>query len=156
MPEKKLEQNKVAEVGVENLAIRSSRSCGLHFSEKTKWVFQKIEECVSQVNADIYQMDIRGIRDAIQLIEYLPGDFYNFHQDSGNLQFSRRKLSLSIQLTNESEYEGGELEFFNNGSASKKQGTMILFPSYLYHQVTKMESGLRRAMVVWIDGPSYR
>lgn len=155
MPEKKLEQNKVAEGGVENLSVRSSRSCGLDLNEKTKWIFQKIEECVTQINTETYRFQMNGIRDAVQLIEYNIGCFYSPHMDSGNLQFSRRKLSISIQLTDESEYEGGELEFYCNGQASKKQGCMIIFPSYLYHEIKKITRGVRRSVVAWIDGNPY-
>lgn len=54
-------------------------------------------------------------------------------------------------------YEGGELQI-NTGKvlvAEKEKGTVIIFPSYLLHRVTPVTKGIRRSLVLWIEGPAF-
>lgn len=155
MPQK-MEIARVAEAGLKNDSIRSAKTACLEANYDTAWVFQKLEGAISQCNDDIYGMDLLGFHEKIQLIRYDPGDHYDWHMDFGNMQFSQRKLSIVIQLTDPSEYEGGDLEFFRNGTAPRDQGTLILFPSFMYHRVTTITQGLRRSLVAWISGNPYR
>ena len=49
--------------------------------------------------------------------------FYEWHLDIGDNSSCKRKISISIQLSDEKEYEGGELEFktgMTNVQAPKK------------------------------------
>lgn len=156
MREHKLADALVSEVGVKNTTIRDTKLCALEFTEKNSWVFRKLEQAITEVNNDVYGFDLSGFHETIQLMQYAVGSFYDWHADSGNLQFSRRKLSFSVQLSDADDYDGGELVFFNNGVAPKKKGTLIIFPSYLYHQVTSVTLGTRRALVGWVDGPPFR
>jgi PKHD-type hydroxylase len=69
------------------------------------------------------------------------------------------KISLSIQLSDPSEYEGGDLEFTWGRSskfAPKEKGAMVLFPSYSLHKVHPVTKGKRRALVLWAHGPAFR
>ena len=71
---------------------------------------------------------------------------------------STRKISLSIQLTNENSYEGGDLEFMINRStikAPREKGTAILFPYYITHRVTDVTKGKRNSLVFWFHGPPF-
>ena len=84
---------------------------------------------------------------------------YEWHLDIGNTNNSKRKLSISIQLSSSDTYEGGNLLFFNNNRQSKAnrdQGTMILFPSYILHKVEPVTKGKRRALILWLTGPPFR
>ncbi len=156
MPERKLERAKVDVDGKDNTDIRSTLVCALDYSERMNWIFKKLEEAICQANHGVYGFDILGFHEVLQLMEYREEDHYNWHMDSGNQQFSRRKLSVSIQLSDKSDYEGGELEFFQNGMGPKDKGAMILFPSYMYHRVLPITSGVRRALVGWVSGNPYR
>lgn len=156
MPDRKMNKAEIGEKGVLNPSIRNNRVCNLDFNEKTQWIFQKLEEAIKQCNDSTYGYELLGFFDAIQLLEYHPGDFYDWHMDFGNLQFSHRKLSVVIQLTPAYEYEGGTLEFFNNGTAPKDQGSLIMFPSFMYHRVNPITKGLRRSLVAWISGHPYK
>ena len=84
---------------------------------------------------------------------------YDWHIDLGTGRFSRRKISLSVQLSVASAYEGGELEFHISGLDREKmrqQGALIAFPSFLEHRVTPVTQGVRFSLVAWVDGPPYR
>ena len=69
-----------------------------------------------------------------------------------------RKLSISIQLSDKLDYEGGNFEFEDITSSMdfKEIGTIIIFPSYLRHRVTKVTSGIRRSLVAWFYGPNWK
>lgn len=83
------------------------------------------------------------------------------HSDTtGFLSNTERKLSISILLNPPCDYTGGRLRMFN-GQVSDVQaaaglGTGIVFPSFQYHEVTPVESGVRYVAVVFLKGPKFR
>lgn len=72
----------------------------------------------------------------------------------------QRKLSMVIQLSDPSEYEGGDLQFTEVENPVRddlrKQGSIIVFPSYLQHAVTPVTKGRRYSLVLWISGPRWK
>jgi PKHD-type hydroxylase len=79
--------------------------------------------------------------------------------DIGPQELAFRKLSLVVQLSNPSDYSGGDLQIrsgHGEATVSKTQGTVIVFPSYLLHQVTPVTGGLRESLVLWSGGNSYK
>ena len=86
--------------------------------------------------------------------------FYDWHTDDGlkpNKDGLVRKLSISILLSNENNFEGGLFEFkeFKNQPVLK-QGSILVFPSFLEHRVTPVKFGERISAVTWISGPAYK
>lgn len=69
---------------------------------------------------------------------------------------SQRKISASLLLNDESEYEGGDLIILNETVKQKKQGTIIVFPSFMAHEVTPVTSGVRYSAVCWMGGPKWK
>ena len=84
-----------------------------------------------------------------------------------------RKLSYSVNLTHPDKYEGGHFEWtdpfmqnpqsmtpdnikFRAQQNAREQGSIIIFPSFVYHQVTPVLRGLRQSLVGWIAGPTFR
>jgi PKHD-type hydroxylase len=70
-----------------------------------------------------------------------------------------RKLSISIQLTNPDEYEGGELYLYQSDKGElmdKTQGTLIMFPSYVLHEVMPVTKGTRNSLVTWVTGKQFK
>ena len=81
-----------------------------------------------------------------------------------------RKISCSIQLSDPKEYTGGEFELLSSSQNEetgefgtkpislphiKNKGACICFPSYTYHRVTPVTSGIRKSLVVWFRGPKW-
>jgi PKHD-type hydroxylase len=76
-----------------------------------------------------------------------------------DLVWSCNQMSVTIQLSDPSDYEGGDMEFLCGPeivTAAKPIGTAIVFPSYIMHRVTPVTRGLRRSVVAWVSGPPYR
>ena len=73
-----------------------------------------------------------------------------------------RKISVTINLVDGNEYEGGNLRFDYGPHAGKNRyktceeirpkGSIIVFPSFLYHQVTPITKGTRYSLVMWVLG----
>ena len=68
-----------------------------------------------------------------------------------------RKLSVTVQLSDGDEYEGGDVEFdeVKTNADFRSKGTVLIFPSYLRHRIHPITSGTRRALVAWFFGPSW-
>jgi PKHD-type hydroxylase len=85
---------------------------------------------------------------------------YNWHADVdwASSIASQRKISLTVQLSDPSEYEGGDFHLQGAQLAPnyKMRGTVLAFPSYQYHMVSPVTSGIRRSLVAWFEGPSWR
>jgi PKHD-type hydroxylase len=142
-----------------NSSIRRSQVSWLDNNPNTKWVFEKLAHVASQLNSDYFRFDLTGFGERLQLTNYDQSEngMYGWHQDYGN--GISRKLSLSIQLTDPSEYEGGNLQVMTTGdpvNVRKQRGLIAAFPSYLLHQVTPVTQGSRQSLVVWVSGPAFK
>jgi len=68
-----------------------------------------------------------------------------------------RKISMTCLLSHESEFEGGGLELMSDGKIARpKQGQAIFFASYIRHRVVPIISGVRKSLVMWFGGPSFK
>jgi PKHD-type hydroxylase len=145
------------ENGKINKHIRDSRTCWLNWSQETDWIFQKLSQVVLDANNHFWNFQLTGFLEPLQLTHYSVDQFYNWHTDNGGGNFSKRKLSLVVQLTDPSAYEGGELELMPpKTTVNKEQGTVIVFPSYVTHRVLPVLSGERHSLVAWVSGDPYR
>ena len=145
--------------GVINPKIRRSQVSWLNNSGDTKWVFDKLADVASRMNAQHFRFDLTGFGEELQLTNYDQSEngMYGWHQDYGS--GVSRKLSMAVQLTDPSEYEGGNLQILtgsNPQNVRKQRGLIALFPSYIVHQVTPVTQGSRQSLVAWISGPTFR
>ena len=136
--------------------IREVNSYNIPMTPEYSWIFEKIAGAVAAANAEKYKFNLLGIVHGLELLHYSHETkcHYNWHMDCGPGSSTNRKLSVSVQLSNEKDYEGGEL-LVNDGNikvASFEQGSINIFPSYLTHTVTEVTKGDRWAIVIWIHG----
>jgi PKHD-type hydroxylase len=140
-------------------SIRSSKICWLYASDDLEWAFRKVTDVVLNLNDRFFKFDIFGLNEGFQFANYkAPGDKYGKHIDRSTKMIVR-KLSLSIQLTNPKEYKGGELYIYEGEKGEKMkqgQGDLILFPSYMLHEVKPITQGERNALVCWITGKQFK
>ena len=134
--------------------MRSSNICWINCDEETDWIFSKIIYSAFKLNADFFQFNISGMDEGLQFTNYKsPSDRYDKHIDRC-YNAKVRKLSLSIQLTDPNNYEGGELviETINTEEKFKLNvGEIILYPSSYLHAVNKVNNGERLVCVGWIE-----
>lgn len=147
------------EGGVVNNEIRRSQITWLPNSPEAEWVFSKLADVAAKLNSQYYDFDLIGFGEPLQLTHYDQSEhgMYGWHQDYG--MGVSRKLSMVVQLTDPSEYEGGNLQILtgsNPQNVRKQRGLIAVFPSYILHQVTPVTQGNRQSLVAWVSGPRFK
>jgi PKHD-type hydroxylase len=141
-----------------------------------KWIYKLFQPFVSDANKNAgwnFQWDFS---ETCQYTTYGVGQFYDWHMDGfsnpykkeGQLFNKIRKLSVTLLLSDPSEYEGGMLEFFEPNISPKEKpkiileeerplkGSIVVFPAHIYHRVTPVTKGVRKSLVVWNCGYPYK
>lgn len=140
--------------------VRNSKIKWINLDENSMWVYEKLMNFASVANNNIWGFDLHSIIDSIQYTEYPEGGgHYDWHVDIGPGSINHRKISIVVQLSDSSEYEGGELEIWSGGQFKqipKIKGCVVLFPSFLLHRVTPVTKGLRKSVVLWAGGGTYK
>lgn len=149
--------------GVVSNNVRRSNVNWMPNTQETKWVFEKLSHVVSSLNAQFFRFDLTGFGEQIQLTNYDSSEhgMYGWHVDFGmSTASASRKLSIVMQLSDPSEYEGGNLELKPAGNEivkiKKQRGLIVAFPSWTLHQVTPVTQGSRQSLVAWITGPAFK
>ena len=78
--------------------------------------------------------------------------------DLGSRQLSLRKLTAVVELASKDLMKGGGLEIFYGESVENKValdiGDVVVFPSFVMHRASMVESGTRWSLVLWLNGTS--
>jgi PKHD-type hydroxylase len=141
--------------------IRKSRIKWISNSHnEARWLYTKMLDFAKTANANLWNFDLISSPESIQYTEYREGGgHYGYHLDIGQGSASHRKVSLIVQLSDPSEYDGGDFEILRGMNPEKlpnTQGAVILFPSYMLHRVTPVTRGIRRSLVLWVGGSAFR
>ncbi len=156
---KELNRNFI-EWGDQNQIQRKTDILWVKRHEASEWMYERILNVINDINSNIFKYDLDGTVGAFQLGKYLEGHGYDWHRDIGGGHISRRKLTLSLQLSESSDYEGGDLLLFGDGYqdcyASRNIGSITVFPSYEVHKVSKITKGERWSLVNWMTGSPFR
>ena len=144
-----------------NNGIRKSLHSWIKLNSETEWLYNKLGNISRCLNGMHWRYDISGFSEDLQYARYNDDDsFYGWHIDSGqtNSEHPQRKISITLQLSESSEYEGGDFQIRSSklNTCPKKKGLVIAFPSHSLHQVTPVTKGIRRSLVVWLCGPPLR
>ena len=124
-------------------------------------MYRKLEQAMYETNQNHFGFDNMQITEQAQYTEYLNGGFYEWHTDNGinfmNGTSPVRKISMSLLLNHESEFDGGDLELCEEGKvAPLKQGHAIFFASFLNHRVKPVTRGTRKSLVMWFGGTPFK
>lgn len=124
------------------------------------WVYATLTDAIKKVNNEYFQFDLTHLT-ALQFTVYDGKNNSNYqkHMDLGR-SFPNRKLSFSIQLSNDNEYTGGDLRFHYIKTqpeiAPRTRGKIIFFPTWMVHDVTPVTQGIRYSLVGWVNGPNFK
>ena len=139
--------------------VRDSKVAWLYAIDDMDWAYRRITDAVMSLNSQYFNFDLFGFTEGLQFTRYdAPSGFYGMHIDK-ILNGVVRKLSLTIQLSDSKDYEGGELalQFCETPVLMPKdQGKMIVFPSYVLHEVKPVTQGTRYSLVSWISGTPFK
>jgi len=156
-------------LGGGDLHIRCSQVKFHKWSAETKWIFDKLNAAIDEINARWYGFALNGYS-SFQYTTYNASEqgHYDWHMDMvlGNdclpsEMIEPRKLSLTMLLNEPGkDFKGGDFEI-NPGmesgarTAECRKGRIIAFPSWTIHRVTPLTEGVRRSAVVWVTGPKF-
>jgi PKHD-type hydroxylase len=79
---------------------------------------------------------------------------YGTHVDNAYMSSGRSDLSFTLSLTDDTMYEGGELEIDSISESypiKLKQGEIVIYPSTSLHRVCTVTRGIRIVCVGWIE-----
>jgi PKHD-type hydroxylase len=142
-----------------------------------KWIYKKIHPYVNTANVNANWNFEWDWSESAQFTIYNKNQHYDWHCDTfdtpydcpNNLNTHNkiRKLSVTISLSDPKDYEGGELEFdFRNSRNGKPvlkkctevlpRGSLVVFPSFIYHRVRPVTKGTRLSLVIWNLGYPFK
>lgn len=138
---------------------RESDIAWLEYTPANSWLFHKLAEGVKGINEDFFGFDLFGMDEGIQCTQYGPGQHFKWHMDGACAGHPNRKLSMVAILSDRSAYDGGELQLWYGTepiTLEAKRGRIYFFPSYILHRVLPVTRGIRRTLVAWTSGPTFR
>ena len=143
-----------------------------------KWIYKEIQPYIHNANKNAGWNFDWNHSESCQFTKYKKGQYYDWHCDSWDRPYQKqgdptthgkiRKLSVTVTLSNPKEYKGGELEFdFRNNDPDKKsnirkcteilpKGSLVVFPSFIWHRVCPVKSGERNSLVIWNLGYPFK
>ena len=151
-----------------------------------RWIYDAIQPFVHQANREAGWNFDWDWSESCQFTKYGVGQYYGWHCDSFEEPYNRpqnvdgtypadhgkiRKLSVTVSLCEPNEYVGGNLEFdfrnsmdteWNKGKTTKKcveirpRGSVVVFPSFVWHRVTPVTKGTRYSLVMWNLGYPFK
>lgn len=136
------------------------RNSSVYWLNDEHWICAIFRHYFEKANRESWEYDLRKI-ESIQVSKYDLNGHYNWHSDYGSDEDSMtRKLSASLLITDENDYDGGELQLIdyhaNIVTVEKKKGSIIIFDSRIPHRVSRVTKGTRISLVSWMRGPKLR
>ena len=142
-----------------------------------RWIYKEIQPFIHQANRLAGWNFDWDFSESCQFTKYKLNQFYDWHCDSWEAPYANpdnkningkiRKLSVTCSLSDPKDYKGGELEFDfrnkeNGKSAIKKcmeilpRGSIVVFPSFVWHRVKPVTKGTRYSLVIWNLGYPFK
>lgn len=156
-------------------AGQASRSKDLAFIDVPEWLSDILQDAFVQA-AEAFgysappalHLSAQGCRPRVA--SYVVGSHFSWHVDIGQTAHNEVDwISCSVQLSNDDDYEGGDLEivesleapapdspraleiFASRIRAPRDLGRAVLFASQWPHQVTPVTRGRRDSLVAWAN-----
>jgi len=157
--------------------LQKTRNSNVVFINE-KWIYKEVCPYVEEANRRAGWNFYIDHFEAPQFTKYKLNQHYTWHRDANpkpydsshgkNSENKIRKLSMTAQLSDSFDYEGGDfwMDFVNNEGGEKRsnkikfekerqKGTLIVFPSFMWHKVSPVTKGSRYSLVMWSLGKPY-
>jgi PKHD-type hydroxylase len=144
-----------AQIGNDGKLDPLTRKSKICWAKQNHWVESVMYNYALYANESAGWAFQMGRPEQVQLTSYGADSFYGWHEDWAPVvnQPNVRKLSVVLLLSDPADFEGGQFEFDDHGPVEMKRSTLIVFPSFLRHQVTPVTKGQRYSAVCWVMGP---
>ncbi len=165
----------------EEMFVNAKRKSNIAWLDD-QWIYKEIQPYIHEANSMANWNFDWDWSEVPQFTRYDVGQFYNWHADSTHKPYKGkskgpnelgkiRKLSVTVSLNDPAEYDGGNLEFsFRNDrdfdtnpekaihscTQIRPKGSIVVFPSFVWHRVTPVTRGTRYSLVVWNLGYPFR
>ena len=165
-----------------NLHKRNSKNAWI---PTTHWLGGLMWHYFKKANDEFFHYNLTCIDgESMQYTQYELNQKYDWHQDEGLASFYKpqaggsrndqnivqdfinkeaeqvRKLSCSLQLPHEEDYDGGgtQVRDMDNSMVTlpKGRGSLFFFDSRLQHRAKTVHKGLRKSLICWAVGPRWR
>ena len=145
------------------------------------WLYKEIHPYIREANTKAGWNFDWDFSESCQFTRYGVGQYYGWHCDSWDKPYNKpddlnshgkiRKLSVTISLSEPEDYVGGNLEFdmrnqkdweqdkkkaIHECTEIRPRGSIIVFPSFVWHRVAPVTKGTRYSLVVWNLGQPWR
>jgi PKHD-type hydroxylase len=146
-----------AEGYLPNPAVRRVDTSFHPRAEATRWIYDRLDALFAEAGQAL-GLAVGPMTEPVQLMRYGVGcHFRTFHSDAGPDRHGERLVSVSVELSERSDYDGGDLEIVPDTVGrprTMKRGGARFFPSRALHRVTPVTRGVRYALVNWTGGPA--
>lgn len=171
-----LKKNSAKELSKKEIKdLKKTRDSNIVFMNE-QWLYDLIMPYVFNANVSSGWNFETSWNESFQFTSYKKNQHYSWHQDGHeepykstdpNFNNKIRKLSVICSLTDSKEYKGGKVEIQIPNPNNKKivtheikelktKGTVVVFPSFIWHRVSPVTKGHRNSLVMWAIGPSFK
>jgi len=167
-----VKNGKLSQTNIKDL--KKKRDSNVVFMDD-RWIYKEIQPFIHQANKLAGWNFDWDFSESCQFTKYKLNQFYDWHCDSFSLPYGDpndknkygkiRKLSVTCSLSDPKDYKGGELEFDyrNSDKASiakctkiAPRGSIVVFPSHVWHRVKPVTKGVRYSLVIWNIGYPFK
>ncbi|HYW17628.1 MAG TPA: hypothetical protein VE891_15925 [Allosphingosinicella sp.] len=138
-------------------AVRSVRTSHHPRGPETGWIYDRLDRLFAEAG-EAFGLEPGPVAEALQILRYDEGShFRTWHSDAGYDAMDRRLVSVSVELSQPGDHEGGDLEIIPDTVGRRRtlpRGGARFFPSKAIHRVTPVTRGVRHALVIWTGGPA--
>jgi len=152
--------------------LKETRDSYVSFIDE-QWLYNLLFPFVQTANSQSNWKFEFDWAEPVQFTKYKKNQHYHWHNDFHGEENTKtlktqgkiRKLSLVASLSDPKDYEGGDFKFqFRNSTDPteekivpqlKPRGSIVVFPSYIWHKVKPITKGTRYSLVMWVRGWPY-
>ena len=154
-----------------------------------QWIYDMVWPYLLEANRESgWNWDIEWA-EGFQFVKYKENGLYNWHNDGGSDHYGKylkdnkdlpnpctddptfegrvRKISMTMNLTDPKQFDGGKLKFdlsktHDSGidimeiEEINRKGSIVFFPSFMSHTITPITRGTRYSLVLWVLGQPWR
>jgi len=103
------------------------------------FIFEKAKDFLPE---DLEDWGLLGLNERFRFYRYTSGQYFKWHQDGYYCRNNNEISELTFLMYLNDDYQGGETTF-NWGTIKPEIGMLLIFPHFLLHQGSPVESGVK-------------